>query len=112
VFEEPIPYERLLREMRQTAVSLYVTISESEGLLPIESFSVGVPCLIGPGSHLFRDHDLLREMLVVEQPYNPGLIADMAMAAAERSAELLAAYRQYNDEVEDRARDGLAHFLA
>ena len=81
-------------------------------MLPIESLSVGVPCLIGPGSQLFRDHDLLRRLLVVEEPYNPGLIAEMALAAVSRRSELLSAYRGYNAEVEERASAALARFLA
>lgn len=112
VFEDPISYERLQREITSTAVSLYVTISECSPMLPVESFALGVPCLIGPSSHLFRDHALLREMLVVEQPYNPELIADMAVAAVARRADLLAAYSRYNEEVEVLARDALARFLA
>ena len=112
VFQDTISYERLLREIPSTAVSLYVTVSECSPMLPVESFSLGVPCLIGPGSHLFRDHALLREMLVVDQPYNPGLIADMAVAAVARRDELLAAYSRYNLEVEVQARDALARFLA
>jgi hypothetical protein len=112
VFEDPIPYERLLREIPSTAVSLYATISECSPMLPLESFAQGVPCLIGPGSHLFRDHTLLREMLVVEQPYNPGLIADMGVAAVARRGDLLAAYGRYNQEVEVQAREALARFLA
>jgi hypothetical protein len=112
VFGDPIPYERLLRELPSTAVSLYVTISECSPMLPIESFAQGVPCLVGPSSHLFHDHALLREMLVVEQPYNPGLIADMGVAAVGRRAELLAAYSRYNHEIAVQAREALARFLA
>jgi len=112
VFEDPISYERLQREIPNTAVSLYVTISECSPMLPVESFALGVPCLIGPSSHLFRDHALLREMLVVDEPYNPGLIADMAAAAAARTDDLLAAYDHYNQEIEVQARDALTRFLA
>ena len=112
VVADPIPYDQLLREIASTAVSLYVTVSECSPMLPLESFALGVPCLIGPSSHLFRDHALLREMLVVEQPYNPGLIADMALAAAAQRDDLVAAYSRYNQEVEVQARDALARFLA
>jgi hypothetical protein len=112
VFEDPIPYQRLLREIPGTAVSLYVTISECSPMLPVESFSVGVPCLVGPSSHLFRDYDILRRMLVVNQPYNPGLIADMAVAASAQREQLLAVYSRYNEEVEVQARDALVRFLA
>jgi len=110
--DDTVFYERLLREIPSTAVSLYATISECSPMLPLESFAQGVPCLIGPGSHLFRDHTLLREMLVVEQPYNPGLIADMGVAAVARRGDLLAAYGRYNQEVEVQAREALARFLA
>ncbi len=112
VLQDPIPYTRMLNEIAKTKVSLYVTISECSPMLPVESFSVGVPCLIGPSSDLFRDDRLLREMLVVEEPYNPGLIAEKATAVVQRTDEILSAYRKYNQSVEIRAREALARFLA
>jgi hypothetical protein len=81
-------------------------------VLPIESFAQGVPCLIGPISYLFRDHTFLREVLVVDQPYNPGLIADMGavtVAGRARSARRLG---RSNREVEVPAREALNRFLA
>jgi hypothetical protein len=111
VLEDPLPRERLLMEIPETVVSLYVTISECSPMLPIESFSVGVPCLIGPSCHLFRDHEFLRRMLIVNQPYNAGVIAEMAQAAVLRREELLVAYRSYNKETEIQARAALSRFL-
>ena len=112
ISENPVPYQRLVREILSTVVSLYVTASECSPMLPLESFSLGVPCLIGPSSHLFRDHAMLRKMLVVEQPYNAALIADMALEAAAQRSDLLVAYAQYAKEEEVRSRCALASFLA
>ncbi len=110
--ETPIPYAQLQWEMARTAVSLYVTVSECSPMLPLESLSLGVPCLVGACSHLFRDHSFLHERLVVAQPYNSGLIADMAVAAARDRDAVIGAYRPYLKEQQALTDAALARFLS
>jgi hypothetical protein len=81
-------------------------------MLPLESFALGVPCLLGPCSHLFRDHLALRRALVVDQPCNPSLIADMALDAMRDRLGIMAAYRDYATEQQAAADAALARFLS
>lgn len=73
---QPLPKTRMLEEMRQTSLSLYVTFSECAPMVPLESFSVGVPCIIGPSCHYFDDDEYLRSKLVAEQPGSAKCIAE------------------------------------
>ncbi len=102
IWPDPIPRMQLYSEMASTAATLYVTLSECSPMLPLESFALGVPCIVGPCSHLFRDEPWLCSRLVVEDPLNPALIARKLDQVIEERDEIITRYREY-------ARVELAH---
>jgi hypothetical protein len=111
IWPNPIPRAQLYREMAATAATLYVTLSECSPMLPLESFALGVPCLVGPSSHLFRTDPYLGPRLIVEDPLNPSLIARMLEdLVAERDA-VINAYRSYAVRELAEARAGVAMLL-
>ncbi|MGF1454273.1 MAG: hypothetical protein ACFB6R_02725 [Alphaproteobacteria bacterium] len=95
LWAEVLPQSQLRHEMRSTAVTLYVTLSECSPMLPLESFQEGVPCLVGPSSHLFRDDPVLSEALIVKDPLSPGLIAEHIQEVQAKRGDLLAVYKAY-----------------
>ena len=64
-------------------------------MLPLESMSVGVPCLVGPTSHLFEDDPWLFERLVVPFPDRADVIADYVGRALRERSEIMPAYCRY-----------------
>jgi len=112
VWVNPIPRAQLYREMADTAATLYVTLSECSPMLPLESFALGVPCLVGPSSHLFRDDPWLAPRLVVEDPLNSALIArKLDRLIAEREA-VIAHYRDYARSELAQAKRGIESLVA
>jgi hypothetical protein len=111
VWESPLPPDMLYREMRSTAATLYVTISECSPMLPLESLGLGVPCLIGPSSHLFRDHAHLREYLVVSQPLSPGAIAEKLKDVIRQREDVISLYRDYAREEMQFAKRAVDEFV-
>ncbi|MFG0330586.1 MAG: hypothetical protein ACF8PN_11895 [Phycisphaerales bacterium] len=111
VHSRPIPYEELLGAMRRTHMSLYVTFSECCPMLPLESLSVGVPCLLGPTSHLFEDHDYLRSRLVVPYPDRADVIAKYIERGLAERGRIMDEYSRYAPEYEARARQSVEAFL-
>ena len=107
-----IPRAQLYREMADTAATLYVTLSECSPMLPLESFALGVPCLVGPSSHLFRDDPWLAPRLVVEDPLNSALIArKLDRVIAERES-VIAHYRDYARSELAQAKRGIESLIA
>jgi hypothetical protein len=101
----------MLQAIRDTHLTLYVTFSECSPMLPLESFSVGTPCLVGPTSHLFEDDEFLRSRLVVPAPDRADVIAQWIEGAlAERDA-LVRAYQRWAPRYNARARASLDEFL-
>lgn len=107
----PLSQAALHKAIRQTGLTLYVTLSECSPMLPIESMHLGVPCLVGPTSHLFRDHDYLRRALVVMAPLSPASIHDHAQIALAEGERIIEAFRAYAQEEQEQAKLALGVLL-
>lgn len=59
-------------------LNLYVTLSECHPLTPIESYLLGVPCLMSQTSAVFRSDPALWALTTVGELDNPRAIADAA----------------------------------
>ncbi len=108
---DPIPHSQVMETLPRMHLNLYVSLTECAPMLPLESLSLGAPCLFGPTSHYFLDNPYLHERLVVPAPDNAETIARCAARAAEERAEIIAAYRAYAPEYNRRAQEALAGFL-
>lgn len=111
LWDKPIPRALLYQEMADTGATLYITLSECSPMLPLESLGLGVPCLVGPSSHLFRRDRALRDWLVVENPLDASLIAAKLKYALRNRAEIIEQYRSYARQEREIAIAGVAALL-
>ncbi len=65
--KEPINREKLIERMSTNNVNLYVTLSECSPMLPLESFEVKVPCIVGNNSHYFINTDIEKDIVVFNE---------------------------------------------
>jgi hypothetical protein len=56
-------------------IAFNVTLSECHPMMPMESYRLGVPCLVSNTSDLFTDDPRLTELTAVDHPDNPTAIA-------------------------------------
>jgi hypothetical protein len=112
VHQRTLPKDELLEAIRRTHLTLYVTFSECCPMVPLESLQLGVPCLTGPNSHLFEDHDYLFERLVVPFPDRADTIADYMARAIDERDQIVNAYREYIPGYNERARQSVRDFIA
>ena len=110
--EKPLPHAKLMAQMAVCHLNLYVTLSECCPMLPLESLSLGVPCLIGPTSHLFEDDEFLHQRLVVAEPERADRIAAAIRRALDEREAIVAAYAEWVPKYEERSRASLEAFLA
>jgi len=106
-----IPQDRMPTVLAQMHLNLYVTLSECTPMLPLESLSVGAPCLLGPNSHLFEDHQFLHKILVVPYPDSAKVIAEHTFRALAERDKIIEAYKEYAPGYNERAQQALAEFL-
>ena len=109
--------------------NLYVGLSECSPLFPLESLHWGVPCLIGPTSHLFIRSPLARadsegaqaeltmaaarleDWLVVDRPEDSDAIAAAVPRAIEATDEILASYRIWQGAYQPAARTSMEELI-
>jgi len=93
------------------ALNLYVTLSECAPMVPLESLSLGVPCLFGPNNHFFRDNEYLRSRLVVEIPDSELCIAQTAKRALREREKIISEYIAYARQYNVKAKESFSNFI-
>ena len=129
VREQAWSQEELAAFASELTMNLYVGLSECSPLFPLESLHWGVPCLIGPNSHLFAgspvsyiaddaaSKDSVRaaaevlEELVVGRPDDPVSIADAIVSTRANRSALLRAYRDWVEPYREAAWSSLEQFV-
>ena len=121
IHDRALRRDDLLRELARQHCNLYVTLSECSPLIPLESASVGAPCLVGPNSHLFRDASggcswegaaYLSEVLVVSRIDEPEAIARAIERVVRERGEVASAYARFAVHHNRWARELRDRFLA
>lgn len=95
----------------RNALNLYVTLSECAPMVPLESLSLGVPCLFGPNNHFFRDNEYLRSRLVVESPDSELCIARSARRALQEREKIISEYIPYARHYNVKAQESFRSFI-
>jgi hypothetical protein len=106
---DPAAFAGLLAGMD---LNLYVTFSESWGLVITESLIQGVPCLAGNSSGVFDFSDELRTGLVVDEADNPMAIYRKILEALENRDRLMASGIEYVHRLNELAVKSRDVFLS
>jgi hypothetical protein len=109
--QEPIPQNEMPTILSQMHINLYVTLSECTPMTPLESLSAGVPCLVGPTSHLFRENEFLFERLVVPFPDKASYIRKHIEICLKDRTEIIMHYIKYAKEYQIQAKSSIINFL-
>lgn len=107
-----VPQLDMPRHLAACHVNLYVTLNECAPMLPLESFAVGVPCVMGPNTPYFSDDAYLQEKLVVRVPDDAREIADRIEDTLLARDEIIAAYREYAMRHNARSANTIRQFLS
>lgn len=73
-----LPRDDFLTMKAGMDITMNVTLSECHPMMPMESYRLGVPCLMSRTSDLFVDDPDLYRLTTVDQVDNPGAVADAA----------------------------------
>lgn len=105
-----IPREELLKRLSQNTVNMYVTYSECAPMLPLESFEMGVPCIIGNNCHYFEGSEL-EEYLVVNNEEDPEEIAEKIRSCIKNKDKILKLYNSFKKENLKEAKESVEKLL-
>jgi hypothetical protein len=86
-------------------ISLNVTLSECHPMMPMESYRLGVPCLISNTSDLFSDDPRLKDLTSVVEADNPSAIALAASRLLDNKDEAVALANASLDRTDRRSAE-------
>ncbi len=113
VSDEPImnlKRKDLLNRIAQNELNLYVTFTECSPMIPLESFELGVPCIIGNNTDLFKDGKL-NEMLVVKEEDSIDEIYDKINIVLNNKEEIMSLYKEWKKEYSAQVKKLKEEFL-
>jgi len=91
-------------------ITLNVTLSECHPMMPMESYRLGVPCLMSRTSDLFLEHPDLYRLTTVDQADNPTAIAGAAKSLLSNKDEAVEMANEALDRMDERSTEAWRAF--
>ena len=108
--EFSIKRKELLKRMSKNTINLYVTFTESSPMIPLESFEVGVPCIIGNNTDYFKGNEI-ENYIVVKEEDNIDEIYDKINLCIENKEKILKLYKDWKSEHSKKVLELKEEFL-
>ena len=103
--------KHLLRRMANNDVNLYVTFTECSPMIPLESFELGVPCIIGNNTDFFLNSEKLNDLIVVKEEDNIDEIYDKINTCIEKRDEIMNLYKEWKKDYSEKVKKLKEDFL-
>ena len=108
--EDYIPTEDLLKRIQQNEVNVYPTFTENAPMFPLESFEMGVPCLLGNNNDYFVGTKL-GEYVILTKEDDPEYIKERIINCIEHKDEIMKLYKEWKKEFDIKCNKLVEEFI-
>lgn len=108
--EDYIPTEELLRRIQQNEVNVYPTFTENAPMFPLESFEMGVPCLLGNNNDYFVGTKL-GEFVILTKEDDPKYIKERITNCIKHKDEIMKLYKDWKKEFDIKCDKLVEEFI-
>ena len=105
-----IPNEELMKRIQKNEVNIYPTFTENAPMFPLESFEMGVPCLLGNNNDYFVGTKL-GEYVILTREDDPIYIKDKIINCIEHKEEIMNLYRDWKKEFDEKCENLVKAFV-
>ena len=105
-----IPTDELLERLQHNDVNLYITFTECSPMLPLESFEMGVPCLVGNNNDYFTNTEL-GEYVIVSREDDPEYIKEKILLCIENKEKIMKLYYKWKKDFDIKCKEKVQHFI-
>ena len=105
-----IPTEELLKRIQQNEVNLYPTFTENAPMFPLESFEMGVPCLLGNNNDYFSGTKL-GEYVILTKEDDPEYLKEKIIECIENRDEILRLYKEWKKDFDKKCEKLVNEFI-
>lgn len=107
--DDYIPTEELLERIQQNEVNLYPTFTENAPMFPLESFEMGVPCLLGNNNDYFVGTKL-GEYVILTKEDDPEYLKDRIVNCIEHKDEIMKLYKEWKKDFDKKCENLIDEF--
>ena len=108
--EDYIPTEELLRRIQQNEVNVYPTFTENAPMFPLESFEMGVPCLLGNNNDYFVGTKL-GEFVILTKEDDPKYIKERITNCIKHKDEIMELYKEWKKDFDIKCDKLVEEFI-
>ena len=108
--EDYIPTEELLKRIQQNEVNIYPTFTENAPMFPLESFEMGVPCLLGNNNDYFLGTKL-GEFVILNKEDDPKYIKEKIINCIKHKDEIMELYKEWKKDFDIKCDKLVEEFI-
>lgn len=108
--DDYIPNEELMKRIQKNDINIYPTFTENAPMFPLESFEMGVPCLLGNNNDYFVGTKL-GEYVILEREDDAEYIKDRIMLVLENREEVMNLYKEWKKEFNIKCEKLVEEFI-
>lgn len=105
-----IPTEELLKRIQENEVNIYPTFTENAPMFPLESFEMGVPCLLGNNNDYFVGTKL-GKYVILEREDDAEYIKNKIMLVIEHKEEIMSLYTEWKKKFDIKCNKLVEEFV-
>lgn len=106
-----IPTRELLERCQENDINLYITYTECSPMFPLESFEVGVPCLVGNNNDYFQDTEL-GKYVIVNREDDAEYISRKIIECLENKEKVMDLYKIWKQQYDKDCKKYVEKFIA
>lgn len=92
-----IPNGELLKRIQNNDINIYPTFTENAPMFPLESFEMGVPCLLGNNNDYFVGTKL-GDYVILTREDDPAYIKERILNCMEHKEEIMKLYEEWKKQ--------------
>ena len=105
-----IPTQDLLKRIQENDINIYPTFTENAPMFPLESFEVGVPCLLGNNNDYFLGTKL-GEYVILTKEDDPEYIKEKIINCLEHKEEIMNLYKEWKKKFDIKCENLVKEFI-
>lgn len=102
--------EELMGRIQKNDINIYPTFTENAPMFPLESFEMGVPCLLGNNNDYFVGTEL-GKYVILEREDDAEYIKNKIMIVLEHKEEVMKLYRQWKKGFDKKCEKLVEEFI-
>lgn len=105
-----IPHDELLKRIQKNDINIYPTFTENAPMFPLESFEMGVPCLLGNNNDYFVGTEL-QDYVVLEREDDAEYIKNKIIKVLDNKEKIMKLYIDWKKEFDIKCKQLVEEFI-